>query len=112
MLHLSSDYKHHLTDKYLAYLKKDLMNVCKRKKLHQVDLLSPAKKRVTDKEYWAKVRGKTSKGDKFRTDKDILRSAIEKVSSKCSSEKEFARLLKNKYNITFKISRGRYSYLL
>lgn len=90
-------YKHHLTDKYLAYLKKDLMSVCKREKLHQVDLLSPAKKRITDKEYWANVRGKASKGDIFRTDKGILHSAIEKASSKCSSEKEFARLLKNIY---------------
>ena len=73
------------------------MSVCKREKLHQADLLSPAKKRITDKEYWANIRGKASKGDKFRTDKGILRSAIEKASSKCSSEKEFARLLKNIY---------------
>ncbi|MBE5900123.1 MAG: hypothetical protein E7279_11070 [Lachnospiraceae bacterium] len=67
-------YKHHLTDKYLEYLKIDLMDVCKREKLHQVDLLSPARKKVT--------------------------------------EKEFATLLKKNYNITFKISRGKYSYLL
>ena len=105
-------YKHHLTDKYLAYLKKDLMNVCKREKLHQVDLLSPAKKRITDKEYWANVRRKASNDDRFRTDKDILRSAIEDASAKCKSEKEFSRILKSKYNITFKISRDRYSYLL
>ena len=105
-------YKHHLTDKYLTYLKKDLMNICRKEKLHQVDLLSPAKKRVTDKEYWANVRGKASKGSSFRTDKDILRSAIDEASSMCKSEKEFAHILKNKYNITYKISRGKYSYLL
>ncbi len=105
-------YKHHLTDRYLEYLKIDLMDVCKRKKLHQVDLKTPAKKRVTEKEYWAKERGKESKGDRFRTNKDILRSAIEYASARSRSEKEFAHILKDKYNITFKISRGRYSYTL
>lgn len=105
-------YKHHLTDKYLEYLKIDLMNVCKRKKLHQVDLKTPAKKRVTEKEYWAKEHGKVSKGEPYRTNKDILRSAIEYASVRSRSEKEFAHILKARYNITFKISRGRYSYIL
>lgn len=105
-------YKHHLTDKYLEYLKIDLMDVCKRKKLHQVDLKKPAKKRVTEKEYWAKERGKVSKGELCRTNRDILRSAIEYASVRSRSEKEFAHILKSKYNITFKISRGRYSYIL
>lgn len=105
-------YKHHLTDKYLEYLKIDLMDVCKRKKLHQVDLKTPAKRRITEKEYWAKERGKEAKGDSFRTNKDILRSAIEYAFTRSKSEKEFAYILKDKYNITFKISRGRYSYIL
>ena len=105
-------YKHHLTDKYLEYLKIDLMDVCKRKKLHQVDLKTPAKKRVTEKEYWAKEHGKEAKGERFRTNKDILRSAIEYASARSKSEKEFSHTLKAKYNITFKISRGRYSYIL
>ena len=105
-------YKHHLTDKYLEYLKIDLMDVCKREKLHQVDLLSPAKKRVTEREYWAKERGKAKKGERFRTNKDKLRFAIDDLSSKCTSEKQFATLIKRKYNITFKISRGKYSYIL
>ena len=103
---------HHLTDKYLEYLKIDLMDVCKREKLHQVDLLSPAKKRVTEREYWAKERGKAKKGERFRTNKDKLRFAIDDLSSKCTSEKQFATLIKRKYNITFKISRGKYSYIL
>ncbi len=105
-------YKHHITDKYLEYLKIDLMNVCKRKQLHQVDLKTPAKKRVTEKEYWAKERGKVSKGELYRTNKDILRSAIEYAYVRSRSEKEFAHILKARYNITFKISRGRYSYIL
>ena len=58
-------YKHHLTNQYLEYLKKDLMKVCKKEHLNQVDLLSPAKKKVTEREYWAKERGTHKKGSKF-----------------------------------------------
>ncbi len=105
-------FKHHLTDKYLAYLKDDLMKTCKRERLHQVDLLSPAKKKVTEREYWADVRGRINDGPDFKTRKDILRSAIDDIASKCTSEKDFAAMLKNKYGITLKISRGRYSYLI
>ena len=35
-------YKHHLTKDYLFYLKQDVMDMCRREQLHQVDLLSPA----------------------------------------------------------------------
>ena len=105
-------YKHHLTNKYLAHLKADLMDVCNRKKLNQVDLLSPAKKRVIKREYWANARGNAAHGSRFTTDKDFLRNAIDKASSKCKSEKAFASMLKDNYKITLKVSRGRYSYLL
>ena len=105
-------YKHHLTNKYLAHLKADLMDVCNRKKLNQVDLLSPAKKRVTEREYWANARGNAAHGSRFTTDKDSLRNAIDNATSKCKSEKAFASMLKDNYKITLKVSRGRYSYLL
>ncbi len=105
-------YKHHLTNKYLAHLKADLMDVCNQKKLNQVDLLSPAKKRVTEREYWANARGNAAHGSKFTTDKDFLRNAIDKASSKCKSEKAFDSMLRDNYKITLKVSRGRYSYLL
>lgn len=94
-------FKHHLTDKYLSYLKRDLMETCRREKLHQVDLLSPAKKMVTEREYWADTRGKIKEGPDFKTRKDTLRSAIEDASSKCVSEKSFARFLKDKGSIIF-----------
>ena len=38
-------YKHHLTKDYLSYLKKDVMDLCQREQLHQVNLLSPAEKK-------------------------------------------------------------------
>ena len=119
-------YKHHLTKDYLSYLKQDVMNLCLREHLHQVDLLSPAEKKVTDREYHARRRGqkKMDKSNqkmladgilprktKFETQKDFLRSAIEETAASSHSLEEFQKLLKEKYLISFKTSRGRFSYL-
>lgn len=119
-------YKHHLTKDYLSYLKQDVMNLCRREKLHQVDLLSPAEKKVTDREYHARCRGQKKmdklnqkmladgilpRKTKFETQKDFLRSAIEKTAASSHSLEEFQKLLKEKYLISFKNSRGRFSYL-
>lgn len=49
-------YKHHLTPRLLVHLKQEVMNLCNREHLHQVDLLSPAKNRVTTREYYARKR--------------------------------------------------------
>lgn len=119
-------YKHHVTKPYLRYLKQDLMDTCIGLGLHQVDLLSPAQERITDKEQWAKARGQDNldeengniiknggkpKKTKFQTQKDELRDAIRRAAETAKSEKEFAGILKEKYGITLKASRGRYSYL-
>ena len=40
-----------------------------------------------------------------------IRDRIDTVASQATSQEEFSRLLAEKYNITFKVSRGRYSYL-
>ena len=52
-----SGYKHHLTNDYLNYLKQEVMDLCHREQLHQVDLFAPAEKRITDREYQARRRG-------------------------------------------------------
>ena len=85
-------YKHHLTPTYLIYLKRSLMDICHREHLHQVDLLSPAEKKITDREYRAKHTGQKkldslnkemlSKGiaprkTVFQTQKEYLRPAIQ-----------------------------------
>ena len=49
-------YKHHDTKKFLRHLKKDLMEMCRNRGLHQVDLLKRAKEKITDKEYYANRR--------------------------------------------------------
>ena len=119
-------YKHHLTKDYLSYLKQDVMNLCLREHLHQVDLLSPAEKKVTDREYRARRRGQKKmdklnqkmladgilpRKTKFETQKDFLRSAIEETAASSHSLEEFQKQLKEKYLISFKTSRGRFSYL-
>ena len=119
-------YKHHLSDRYQIYLKQKVMDMCTANGLNQVDLLTPAERKISEKEYWAKRRGQknldkhnaelekkglTPRQTTFQTEKQYLRDAIDTVASQATSQEEFSRLLSEKYNITFKVSRGRYSYL-
>mgnify|MGYP003432032692 CR=1 FL=1 len=50
-------YKHRSTNKLLDHLKQEVMDMCNREGLHQVDLLSPAPAKITKEEYWAKAHG-------------------------------------------------------
>ena len=119
-------YKHHLSTGYLAHLKQDVMDMCQKEGLHQVDLLSPAERKITEKEYWAQRRGQekldklnqkmledgiTPKETRYQTEKQFLRDAIDDAASTAKSPEEFAQILDKKYHIIFKISRNRYSYL-
>ena len=119
-------YKHHLSTAYLAHLKQDVMDMCQKEGLHQVDLLSPAERKITEKEYWAQRRGQetldklnqkmledgiTPKETRYQTEKQFLRDAIDDAANTAKSPEEFAQILDKKYHIIFKISRNRYSYL-
>ena len=119
-------YKHHLSTAYLAHLKQEVMDMCQKEGLHQVDLLSPAERKITEKEYWAQRRGQekldklnqkmredgiTPKETKYQTEKQFLRDAIDNAAGVAKSPEEFSKILEEKYHIIFKISRGRYSYL-
>ena len=119
-------YKHHLSDRYRIYLKQKVMDMCTANGLNQVDLLTPAERKISEKEYWAKRRGQkkldkhnaqlekkglTPRQTTFQTEKQYLRDAIDTVASQAISQEDFSRLLSEKYNITYKVSRGRYSYL-
>lgn len=44
-------FKHHLTNNLLRHLQRSLMDICEREHLHQTDLLSPSKEKVTQNEY-------------------------------------------------------------
>ena len=119
-------YKHHLTKDYLIHLKQSVMDMCHREQLNQVDLLTPAEKKITEREYHAKRRGQrnmdnrnkkmisdgiTPRKTTFQTQKNFLRIAIEDAAVSARSQEEFQKLLMEKYHITLKISRGRFSYL-
>ncbi|WP_461821875.1 relaxase/mobilization nuclease domain-containing protein [Blautia stercoris] len=119
-------YKHHLSTAYLAHLKQEVMDMCQKEGLHQVDLLTPAERKITEKEYWAQRRGQkkldkfnqkmredgiTPKETKYQTEKQFLRDAIDNAAGVAKSPEEFSKILEEKYHIIFKISRGRYSYL-
>lgn len=119
-------YKHHLSTAYLTHLKQDVMDMCQKEGLHQVDLLSSAERKITEKEYWAQRRGQekldklnqkmledgiTPKETRYQTEKQFLRDAIDDAASTAKSPEEFAQILDKKYHIIFKISRNRYSYL-
>lgn len=118
--------KHHLTRKYLIYLKQSLMDLCQRENLHQIDLLTPAERKITEKEYWADRRGQKNLEDRnrqmkndgvnprntrFLSQKEYLRNSIEQAASAASSLEEFQQILLNDHKVRLKISRGRFSYL-
>ena len=116
-------YKLHLTDDYLRYMKQELMNICEREGLHQIDLTSPAKDRITDKEYRAQQKGQhhlekqhVIDGGKleksvFQTQKQFLRESVMDVASRATSFDSFCMIMKQEYNVLVKEHRGRISYL-
>ena len=102
------------------------MAICQRENLHQVDLLSPAKAKVTEREYWAQQRGQraleqtnqeviafglTPAKTKFQTEKQYLRDAIDDVARSATSPEQFCAALWEKYQIRVTDKRGRFSYL-
>lgn len=119
-------YKHHLSKDYLQHLQKSLMDICNRENLHQVDLLSPSEKKITDKEYYAAKRnqkkldklneqiisdGLTPRRTIFQTQKQYLRDAITEVSHIAKDVEDFKKQLYEKYQIVVTDHRGRFSYL-
>ena len=117
--------KHRCTDAALRYFKSEVMEMCHREGLYQIDLLNGSKNRVTDREYWAQKKGQaaldkqnapmiavgiTPRQTKFETNKEILRQTIRAALSAATSFEDFSSLLLRE-GVTVKESRGRLSYL-
>ena len=117
--------KHRCTDAAMEYFKFEVMEMCHRENLYQIDLLHGSKNRVTEREYWAQKKGQLAldkenaareatgqptKPTKFETDKAKLRRTIRQALSQAGSFDEFASLLLRE-GVTVKESRGRLSYL-
>ena len=117
--------KHRCTNAAMEYFKSEVMEMCHREELYQIDLLNGSKERITEREYWAakkgqlaldkenaarEATGQPTKPTKFETDKAKLRRTIRQALSQAGSFDEFASLLLRE-GVTVKESRGRLSYL-
>ena len=117
--------KHRCTDAAMEYLKAEVMEMCHRENLYQIDLLHGSKNRITEREYWAKRKGQaaldkknapiiadglTPRNTKFETDKEKLRGVIRAALSASVSFEDFSGKLLQQ-GVTVKESRGRLSYL-
>ena len=117
--------KHRCTNAAMEYFKSEVMEMCHREGLYQIDLLNGSKSRVTDREYWAQKKGQaaldkqnapmiaegiTPRQTKFETNKEKLRQTIRTALSAATSFEDFSSLLLRE-GVTVKESRGRLSYL-
>ena len=117
--------KHRCTNAAMEYFKSEVMEMCHREGLYQIDLLNGSKERITEREYWAakkgqlaldkenaarEATGQPTKPTKFETDKAKLRRTIRQALSQAGSFDEFSSLLLRE-GVTVKESRGRLSYL-
>ena len=118
--------KHSSTAQTMRHLRVEVMEMCQKAKLRQIDLLNGSKERVSEAEYWARRRGQlkldrenaalTAAGQqttqtKFETAKETLRKQISDVLDTAMSFEDFSDRLLQQYGITVKESRGRLSYL-
>ena len=117
--------KHRCTDAAMEYFKAEVMEMCHRENLYQIDLLHSSKNRITEREYWAQKKGQAKldkenatlaaegqpvKQTKFETDKAKLRQTIRNAMSEATTFDEFSALLLRQ-GVIVKESRGRLSYL-
>ena len=117
--------KHRCTNAAMEYFKSEVMEMCHREGLYQIDLLNGSKNRVTDREYWAQKKGQaaldkqnapmiaggiTPRQTKFETNKEKLRQTIREALATATGFDEFSSLLLRE-GVTVKESRGRLSYL-
>ena len=117
--------KHRCTNAAMEYFKSEVMEMCHREGLYQIDLLNGSKERITEREYWAQKKGQaaldkqnapmiaggiTPRQTKFETNKEKLRQTLRKALATAASFDEFSSLLLQE-GVTVKESRGRLSYL-
>ena len=117
--------KHRCTDAAMEYFKAEVMEMCYRENLYQIDLLHGSKNRITEREYWAQKKGQAkldkenatlaaegqpAKQTKFETDKAKLRQTIRNAMSEATTFDEFSALLLRQ-GVIVKESQGRLSYL-
>ena len=122
----AAGYKHRSTDKFMNTFKKTIMDRCQQEGLHQIDLLAPAERKISQKEYMAQKHdqqklneinqkiiedGLKPTSTVFLTQKEYLRNAIDECAATSNSFDEFQSKLLEQFQISVIDHRGRYSYL-
>ena len=122
----AAGYKHRSTDKFMSTFKKTVMDRCQQEGLHQIDLLAPAERKITQKEYMSQKHGQQKLDEinqkiiedglkptstVFLTQKEYLRNAIDECAATSNSFDEFQSKLLEQFQISVIEHRGRYSYL-
>lgn len=118
--------KHWASKSFLEYIKKSVMDLCEREGFEQVDLLTPARNKIIDREYRAKQKGQKKldkenqkvresglepRKEKYETIKGCIRNAVNEAIEKSDSFNEFRNIMQEQYRIKVKITRGKISYL-
>ena len=116
--------QHDVDSEYITY--KHIIHRCQQEGLHQIDLLAPAEKKITQKEYMAQKHGQQKLDEinqkiiedglkptstVFLTQKEYLRNAIDECAATSNSFDEFQSKLLEQFQISVIEHRGRYSYL-
>ncbi len=95
--------KHRCTNAAMEYFKSEVMEMCHREGLYQIDLLNGSKERITEREYWAAKKGSlppererrqrsrrtADQAHKFETDKAKLRRTIRQALPKLAALTSF-----------------------
>lgn len=119
-------FKHRDTGKFRYHYANEIMKICNRENLHQVDL-NKSKSGVTEKEYYAKKRGQEKetllatkekrKPTQFDTDKEELRQVVKEARINTADiidnkerEQALIKYAKVNYDVEIKETRGRWSY--
>ena len=84
----AAGYKHRSTDKFMNTFKKTVMDRCQQEGLHQIDLLAPAERKITQKEYMAQKHGQ-QKLDEIN--QKIIEDGLKPTSTVFLTQKEYLR---------------------
>ena len=104
-------FKHHQTRELLTAMQKGLMELTEREGLHQIDLLSPAPVKITEREYRKTQREQRSGEKSFQTKMQEIRDAVYAASSHAKNLEDFKDALLADHGIMLRVTRGQFSYL-
>ena len=97
-------YKYHQTNQLLQYLKMDLMELCERKGLNQVDLLPPITNKISHAESKATQKGQRKLDE---INQQIIKDGLNPAKTKYQTQKQYIK----DAILHIRDKRGRFSYL-